>query len=210
MKILREQHVRNDVAELDLAWETPETFTFLPEKSAVGEDWVEERLAGIPKAYEEDHFILLTSGTTGEPKLVIGHRERATNLARYLDAAQEGEAVRATVCLLPLTYCYAFVNQWLWSRTMERELVMTDGFSRPAELEAALASTEASMICLVGAQLPLLRQNLPDAVFENVLRVHFAGGRFPQEQLDDLATRFPSATVFNNYGCAEAMPRLSL
>jgi acyl-CoA synthetase (AMP-forming)/AMP-acid ligase II len=210
MKTLREQEVRADVGALDRAWASPETFLFLPDKSAVSDDWLSERLARIPAAYAEGHFILLTSGSTGEPKLVIGLRSRAEALARHLHLAQDGEPVRATVCLLPLTYCYAFVNQWLWSRCLERELVITEGFSRPVELEQALATTKASMICLVGAQLPILRQHLPEAVFHQVLRVHFAGGRFPQEQLADLARWFPSATIYNNYGCAEAMPRLTL
>jgi acyl-CoA synthetase (AMP-forming)/AMP-acid ligase II len=210
MKILHEQQVRSNLAELDRAWSVPETFIFLPEKSAAGEAWIAERLAGIPRDYAEGHFILLTSGTTGEPKLVIGSRDRAEALARHLHERQDSEAVQATVCLLPLTYCYAFVNQWRWARSLGRDLVMTDGFSRPAELETALASTPASMICLVGAQLPLFHQHFPDATFPLVQRVHFAGGRFPQEHLADLALRFPSATIYNNYGCAEAMPRLTL
>src|ERR1035441_6572038 len=66
------------------------------------------------------------------------------------------------------------------------------------------------MICLVGAQVPLLAQYYEDHSFPGVIRVHFAGGRFPQERLDEVRRLFPQAAIFNNYGCAEAMPRLTL
>jgi acyl-CoA synthetase (AMP-forming)/AMP-acid ligase II len=66
------------------------------------------------------------------------------------------------------------------------------------------------MICLVGAQVPLFRRHFPERSFGSVIRVHFAGGRFPQEQLADVRRLFPAAAIYNNYGCAEAMPRLTL
>ncbi|MBS2024029.1 MAG: acyl--CoA ligase, partial [Deltaproteobacteria bacterium] len=71
----------------------------------------------------------------------------------------------------------------------------------------ALKTTARSQLCLVGAQVPLLSQ-LGAEPFPQVLRLNFAGGRFPQERLPELRVRFPNARIFNNYGCAEAMPRL--
>ena len=66
------------------------------------------------------------------------------------------------------------------------------------------------MICLIGAQVPLLIEYYAGHVFSGVIRVHFAGGRFPAERLGDLHQIFPNAQIFNNYGCAEALPRLTL
>ena len=66
------------------------------------------------------------------------------------------------------------------------------------------------MLCLVGAQVPLLMEYYAGSEFPGVIRVHFAGGRFPSERLEDLRRLFPMALIFNNYGCAEAMPRLTL
>lgn len=210
MKILRELEFRTNLEGLDAAWEDPETFLFLPEKSAVQDDWLNKRLEQIPDDFRRHHFILLTSGSTGEPKLVIGLRAKAVALARELHKEQDSEAVQTAVCLLPLTYCYSFVNQWLWARVHDRELITTDGFARPDSLAEALASTHASMVCLVGAQVPMFQQHFPDQQFSQVIRVHFAGGRFPQEQLNQVERLFPSAKIYNNYGCAEAMPRLTL
>jgi long-chain acyl-CoA synthetase len=49
-----------------------------------------------------------------------------------------------------------------------------------------------------------------ERTFPNVIRLHFAGGRFPQSDLPRLRELFPNAAIFNNYGCAEAMPRLTV
>jgi acyl-CoA synthetase (AMP-forming)/AMP-acid ligase II len=89
-------------------------------------------------------------------------------------------------------------------------LVLTPGFGEPKSVQAALEAAREAMICLVGVQVPLLLSQCPGRVFSGVARVHFAGGRFPQEKLEDLAGIFPQATIFNNYGCAEAMPRLTV
>ncbi|MDC1286924.1 acyl--CoA ligase [Gammaproteobacteria bacterium] len=210
MKILFESEVRAEPGRLDRAWSNPESFVLLPDKSVLTAETVTARCAGIPDTYRQGHFILLTSGSTGEPKLVIGERGRAEALARKLDELQDAEPVHSSICLLPLSYCYAFVNQWLWSRVAQRKLVLVDGFARADDLAAVLESTSASMLCLVGAQVPLIMQYFSDRVFPEVLRLHFAGGRFPQEQLDEIRKRFPNAVMYNNYGCAEAMPRLTL
>jgi acyl-CoA synthetase (AMP-forming)/AMP-acid ligase II len=210
MKLLFESDVRAEPGRLDEAWSNPQPFVFLPDKSALTAENVLARCAGIPDAYRQDHFILLTSGSTGAPKLVIGQRARAEALARKLHELQDGEPVQSTICLLPLSYCYAFVNQWLWSRVAQRNLVVVDGLARPDDLCKVLESTSASMICLVGAQVALLLQHFRNRVFPEVLRLHFAGGRFPQEQLDEIHKHFPNAVIYNNYGCAEAMPRLTL
>jgi acyl-CoA synthetase (AMP-forming)/AMP-acid ligase II len=208
--ILVERHERADLDRLEAAWGSSETFAFLPEKSAVSSAWVSSHLESLPERLRSDHFALLTSGSTGQPKLVIGSKSRAEALARKLHDIQDSEPVAETVLALPLTYCYAFVNQWLWARTMRRALVHTRGFSQPDLLRSALQNANDAMVCLVGIQVPLFAQYFPDDVFAGVTRVHFAGGRFPQSQLDLIRKTFPSARVFNNYGCAEAMPRLTI
>jgi acyl-CoA synthetase (AMP-forming)/AMP-acid ligase II len=112
--------------------------------------------------------------------------------------------------MLPLTYCYAFVNQWLWAKKFNRRLIQTHGFSRPDNLRKALLKATDAMICMVGAQVPMLIQQFKNESFPGITRLHFAGGRFPQEHLKRLKSFFPNSMIFNNYGCAEAMPRLTI
>lgn len=210
MILLREQNVHHEPARLNAAWADPATFVLLPEKLSVSDEWLEQSLALIPQELHHDHFIMLTSGTTGQPKLIIGNRARSEKLARVLHDCQESEPVQETISMLPLSYTYSFVNQWLWAQVMRRRFVTTQGLADPKSLKASLKTARDAMICLVGVQVPLLMTHLAGECFDGVIRVHFAGGRFPQEKLNELRAMFPNAQVFNNYGCAEAMPRLTM
>jgi acyl-CoA synthetase (AMP-forming)/AMP-acid ligase II len=209
-KILYASEVTADIHRLDSAWEDPATFAFIPDKAGEVRGMIEAALSALPPPYRTGHFALLTSGSTGRPKLVFGSRDRSDLLARVLHKHQQSETVTETVVVLPLTYCYSFVNQFLWARLHNRQLVLTQGLTRPNELKSTLLQAENAMICLVGAQVPLLIEYYDGSAFPGVTRVHFAGGRFPSERLDDLRRLFPTASIFNNYGCAEAMPRLTL
>jgi acyl-CoA synthetase (AMP-forming)/AMP-acid ligase II len=114
------------------------------------------------------------------------------------------------VLALPLHYSFALVNQWLWARVEDRPLRITDGFASPDRLLVVLEQAHNAMLCLVGVHVPLLDRFFGDRVFDGIARLHFAGGRFPQESVPWLHRLFPNARIFNNYGCAEAMPRLTL
>jgi acyl-CoA synthetase (AMP-forming)/AMP-acid ligase II len=198
------------VDSLERHWDRAATFAYLPAKSPVSREWVQDALGALPEPYRQDHFCLLTSGSTGNPKLVVGRKDRAERLGAVLHQVQESEPVAETLVTLPLSYCYAFVNQWLWTRVAGRRLIQTPGLSQPDVLLAKLRNARDAMLCLIGPQVALLRQLFGDEQFFSVVRVHFAGGRFPQESIPHLRTMFPNARIFNNYGCAEAMPRLTL
>lgn len=210
MKIIFENDVQKDIDILNNAWDDINTFVFLPEKTGVPMSWIENGLKQIPEKMYNDHFVLLTSGTTGLPKMVIGEKLRAEKLAILLHNLQFSEDTTETVLALPLNYCYAFVNQWLWSRVMNRKLIITEGFKNPINLRTELLKTKNSLLCLVGAQIPLFINNYGDLSFDGVIRLHFAGGPFPGQYLDKVRSFFPKAEIFNNYGCAEAMPRLTI
>ena len=208
--VLTDRDIAMDIAPLDRAWEADATFALVPERAPVSREWIAGALDRLPEAWRRDHFALLTSGSTGQPRLVIGARQRAEDLARLLDRVQRSEQARETVLTLPLTYCYAFVNQWLWARVLGRALVTTSGMADAAALRGALDKVEQSTLCLVGAQVPMLAGILGSDCFPGISHVHFAGGAFPQHSITRLREWFPRAEIFNNYGCAEAMPRLSV
>lgn len=210
LTIVREPEIRADPELLAKRWAEPATFAVVPTNLVLPETWLRESLALIPADYRTGHFVLMTSGSTGDPKLIVARRSRAERLAEVIHAAQENEPVRETIACLPLSYSYAFVNQWLWAKHMRRRIVLTDGFSRPDELKKALEDAHDAMICLVGIQVPLLLSLFNSRKFPGIIRLNFAGGRFPQERLRDLRKIFPNARIFNNYGCAEAMPRLTI
>ncbi len=210
LKIIHEREIAAANIRLEVYWSDSPTFIFMPDKSGVSASWLDHAVSLIPSDYRTGCFGLLTSGSTGEPKLILGNKARAENLVRVLHDLQHSEPVVDAVCILPLTYSYAFVNQWLWAHVFKRNLTLSGGFSEPDHLKEALSGATQAMLCMVGSQASLLRQFFPTAVFPEIIRVHFAGGRFPQEDLDFLRQCFPNAEIYNNYGCAEAMPRLSL
>lgn len=195
---------------LDAAWKDPQTFAYLPVKTGGHDSWTVRMSAEIPDDLRSGHFALFSSGSTGEPKLVFGSRQRAESLARLLHQVQESDPVQHTIGLLPLTYSYPFVNQWLWARILGREYTATPGFAHPETVADALAAAHDAMVCLVAAHVPLLELHFGGRSFPGVIRVHFAGGPFPQENLARVRRSFPEARIYNNYGCIEAMPRLSV
>ena len=210
MIVISENEVRANPALLKSTWSNKETFALLPDKISVSKEWLEQHFETLPENCRGGCFILLTSGTTGLPKLVVGSRERSEALAAELHSRQGSESVRQTISVLPLAYSYSFVNQWLWSHVHSRDFVLTNGFGEPVSVLKTLAEAREAMVCMVGVQAPLLLAQAKDRIFPGVVRVHFAGGRFPQEKMQELTGIFPNATIYNNYGCAEAMPRLTL
>src|SRR4051812_16810887 len=104
-----------DPAALAAAWAADPTFAVLPGRPPVGEPWVAAALARLPVSARTGHFALLTSGSTGEPKLIVGERSRSERLARALHELQGNDVAARAIVALPLTYSFAFVNQWLWS-----------------------------------------------------------------------------------------------
>jgi acyl-CoA synthetase (AMP-forming)/AMP-acid ligase II len=199
---------QSSVAALNAAWERSETFLIDP--SGVTYADAGGVLDALPGSVVRDHFVLMTSGSTGAPKAIVGSKQRAEALARVLTKAQSNDDIAETIVVLPLHYSFAFVNQWLWSRVEGRRLCMTPGFAAPREVLDELRRADHAMLCLVGIQVPLLDRYFSGHRFEGIHRLHFAGGRFPQESLGRLRDFFPNAIVYNNYGCAEAMPRLTL
>ena len=209
LKIVYEREVTFETTALRECWSGSSTFILCPDKG-VDPAWMIRAVNLIPPDYRQGCFGLLTSGSTGEPKLILGNKARSEKLVRVLHDLQDSEPVSETVCTLPFTYSYAFINQWLWANVFSRKLLLTRGFSEPDHLEETLSRSQDAMMCMVGGQVALLRRYFPETVFPGIIRLHFAGGRFPQEQLDFLHHCFPNADIYNNYGCAEAMPRLTL
>ncbi len=155
---------------------------------------------------------LMTSGTTGAPKILATSLDNLDRGIAAIHSAQRLEAVDSTAALLPLAYSYALVNQLLWAVRYERRLVLTAGLAMPADALRDARASGARMTCLVGHQARLLeryRFGASDAL-PDVAVVNFAGAPFPMASRGFLRTLFPNARLLNNYGCAEAMPRLTV
>ncbi|HEY9101087.1 AMP-binding protein [Chitinimonas sp.] len=170
-----------------------------------GIDWPAEPAEAAGQLY----LGLLTSGSTGEPKAIVTSAARLAAGIRAIHAAQQLEPVASTAALLPLAYSFACVNQLLWAVLYRRQLVLPGSFADLAPCLATLREQQIGMLCLVNHQVRALATRLAQlAPLPSVSVVNFAGAPFPAAQFDQLRQLFPRARFYNNYGCAEAMPRL--
>ncbi len=196
---------------LAAAWSSDRSVVLAPTRRGVNPAWFRDALDRLPAALAHDHVALLTSGSTGTPRLVVGTKSRARAMASCIHVHQDNHAVARTVTLLPLTYSYAFVNQWVWAHAHDRTLVVSPGLADVSATRALLRDGPDTMVCLVGPLFSLLARHVPDGEpLTSVTRVNFAGAPFPWPERAALARVFPRARVFNNYGCTEAMPRLTI
>lgn len=196
---------------LTAAWRGDVSLLLAPARRGVTESWLREALDRVPPELARDHVALLTSGSTGAPRLVVGEKARAAALAGVMHEHQALHDVARTVTLLPLTYSYAFVNQWVWAEVHGRTLDVSPGLADVTATRELLRDGPDTMVCLVGPLFSLLARHIDAAEpLASVTRINFAGGPFPWHERDTLARIFPRARTFNNYGCAEAMPRLTI
>jgi acyl-CoA synthetase (AMP-forming)/AMP-acid ligase II len=195
--------------DLTKAWSNKKSFALISSKIPIDRDILRDTLAVLPETYSENHFILTTSGSTGNAKLLIGLKDRAEALASVINKVQGNSSACETVQILPLSYSFCFVNQWLWARVHNKPIHFTSGLKDITGLKYKLKESKEAMICMVGSQaFPIIAAFNRD-VFPKISHVHFAGGRFPEESTEQMRKLFPNASISNNYGCAEAMPRLT-
>lgn len=155
---------------------------------------------------------VMTSGSTGTPKLVAASLDSLAAGVSAIGAAQGLADVASTGVMLPLAYSFAFVNQLLWALFEGRRLVLLPGMLDPGRSFELMAAERVEMLCLVANQVRSLEElgfGGDDAV-ATVKVVNFAGGPFPIAGLPTIRALFPAARLFNNYGCTEAMPRLTV
>jgi long-chain acyl-CoA synthetase len=213
MKMLVDNRDVESLIDLKKSWQSEESVAIIPKKTSVKLEELKTLFRLIPEKYQRDHFVILTSGSTGIPKIVVGNKQRAEALAWKLHDLQCSEPVESTILTLPLSYSFALVNQWVWSLVSGRNLILTAGLFEGRDFLDALKQTGATMLCLVGAQIPQLKEALKNdgpCNFPSVKRIHFAGGPFPLHSITYISSIFPNAIIYNNYGCTEAMPRLTL
>lgn len=169
--------------------------------------------ADRPVAIDPNIFLcLMTSGSTGKPKLIAATDISLTAGIAAIHKAQRLDPIKSTGVILPLAYSFAFVNQLLWAIYSERRLVLLPGLLDPASTFALIAQERVEMICMVAAQIQALTKLDfgVETTGEAVKVLNFAGAPFPISCYASIRGMFPAARIYNNYGCTEAMPRLSL
>jgi long-chain acyl-CoA synthetase len=163
------------------------------------------------RAREDMGLVLMTSGSTGEARLVAGDHDGLIASIAAIHSSQGLESITSTGLILPAAYSYALINQVLWALLHQRRLFLVNTPLAFAETLDGLRSMAVEMMCMVGSQARTMtnlglggEQKVP-----SVKVLNFAGAPFPTAEFDGLVQMFPGAALYNNYGCTEALPRLT-
>lgn len=175
-------------------------------------DGREIRPAASPAAADPKIFlVLMTSGSTATPKLIAADEHSLARAIAAIDAAQGLQDIASTGIVLPLAYSYALVNQLLWAAVYGCRAFALPGLVDPVKTLEGVREHRIEMLCLVAHQVRMLTAlGLADEPLDCVRIVNFAGAPFPMQSLPQLRKMFPRARIYNNYGCTEALPRLTV
>jgi long-chain acyl-CoA synthetase len=151
-------------------------------------------------------YVIATSGSTGVPKFpwfdVEAGALGARRIARYLELTP-----RDVVAIVqPLEHAYALVGQLFAALTVGARIVWAH---RSFPEEQASAIDEAGTTIL--SSVPFTLARLLDAGMGGAALRHMAsaGGPLHARLAARLVERYPAATIWNQYGCTEAGPRLT-
>ncbi len=167
----------------------------------------------VPVTVDKDFlFAILTSGSTGIPKAVAAREEQVVVSIRAMEEAQGLSKIKSTATVIPLAYAYAMNNQLLWAVLNGRKVTALGSLAMAADALGHIHTSRTEMVCMVASQAEHLKQIGADTdlAIPHVRIVNFGGSPFPVNHFPALQTLFPNARFFNNYGCTEALPRLTV
>lgn len=146
-----------------------------------------------------------TSGSTGQPKVVIYRRETVTAHARVIARTLRLDDRFSFVALPPVRFAYGLsilhshLDAGIPVTFLDADWTLS-GLARDA-------SGRRLAVYMLPQHTPLLLS--ADLPADRVGRILIAGGRLSQTSADRLAQAFPDAQLDNMYGQAEMGPRLS-
>ncbi len=156
-----------------------------------------------PPAPDALAYAILTSGTTGEPKLVaIEHRALSAQLSSLMQAGLFG--MTPTMALLaPLTFDAAMEQLLVPLVTGGRVVIPAPGLlTRPTALWQWLLDERVNVLDAVPS---LARALLPSAPMQTSLERFILGGEpLAPRLVRELKDRFPGVRIFDTYGPTEA------
>ncbi|OVE78700.1 hypothetical protein BVY01_04655 [bacterium I07] len=157
-------------------------------------------------------FIATTSGSSGSPKFIAATSDNLQASVTAIHKAQRLENVESTAVWLPFFFNFSLINQLLWAVLFEKKLILLPGMKQAGASFSIMRETKAEMICWVNSQARMIQRmgfKASDAL-PAVKQVNFGGAPFPMHFLDYLREIFPNSEFINNYGCTEALSRMSM
>jgi acyl-CoA synthetase (AMP-forming)/AMP-acid ligase II len=154
--------------------------------------------------------IMLTSGSTGEPKgVLVSHRNIAHNTHDIVEYMRLSAADRVMV-VLPFSYCYgaSLLHTHL---AVGATLVVNNRFMFPTKVLDDMEAKRCSGLAGVPStyQILLRKTDFAQRRFPALRWFQQAGGKLPTPFLRELRKAFPHVRLYVMYGQTEATARLS-
>lgn len=165
---------------------------------------------GSSKIYPVNNgLIIYTSGSTSDPKGVLHSLQGIySNVESIIDYLPVQKKSRVAITL-PLHYSYTFIGQILTSLAVGATLIQIDTMFASTYLKR-LIDLDISVLSSVSFELKkLLQVPKSSSLGRSVKCIASAGMSFDRHLYEKLKKIFPSAIFFDQYGFAEAGPRVS-
>jgi long-chain acyl-CoA synthetase len=154
--------------------------------------------------------IMLTSGSTGEPKgVMVTHRNIACNtrdIVAYMGFTPDDRAM----VVLPFHYCYG-VSLMHTLLAAGGSLVINNRFMFPEKMLDELDEKQCTGLAGVPStyQILLRKTRFARRVFPSLRWLQQAGGKLPNPLICELRQAFPAVRLYVMYGQTEGTARLS-
>jgi long-chain acyl-CoA synthetase len=154
--------------------------------------------------------IMLTSGSSGDPKgVMVTHRNIACNTRDILSYMDLSPADR-TMTVLPFYYCYgaSLIHTHLMAGA---SLVLNNRFLFPESVLDEIEEKQCTGLAGIPStfQILLRKTRLAQRRFPSLRWLQQAGGKLPDPFLRELRQALPETRLFVMYGQTEATARLS-
>ena len=159
----------------------------------------------------DDAVFILSSGTTGLPKVVrLSHRAVLENIAMHWESLEIAESVRG-LQLLPVNFSYGLNASFLSILRSGGTVVILPG-AEPRAVQEALDRFEVNLVMGTPALFQYLIEQspAPSRLTRSPVRYLTVGGdRCKRHVLELIRSGLPSARTYLTYGLTEAGPRVS-
>lgn len=157
---------------------------------------------------EKPAMALLTSGSEGNPKVVImSHRGIFNNINSVIDTMDLKNPENVGI-ILPLYHSFALITQLLTTFVSGGNIFLSDTITYPEEIESFIFDNKINTISGVPSNFNFLISYSEKAI-KDVKHITCAGASLEINLSEKIEKKFPNANLWVGYGLTEAGPRVT-
>jgi acyl-CoA synthetase (AMP-forming)/AMP-acid ligase II len=154
-------------------------------------------------------LMLMSSGTTGNPKLVKISWTKILKKANEILSFVPREVARRTLCTLPLSFGHGLIANTLFPILTGNDLYIyindKNNYGHLFELGKIIDTYNITFMSSVPSQWPIISELSEPPVKNRSIRIHCASSQFNPTLLKKIVSWCPSADIRNLYGLTECL-----